>query len=60
MEQGNTGVLWTLPTPFRLASNKALITIRPSGKVHVPKLIEVKGQLCYRKGFLSFTSYSFP
>ena len=44
------------PKPLSVASNKFLITRRPSVEVSVPRLMEENGQLYYRKSFLSFTS----
>ena len=55
-------VLWMRPRPSIDTSNKALITIRPSGKVHVPKFMEVKGQFVTLKAFyplVLIVSYKF-
>ena len=41
--QGNTDVLCSAPMPLIDTSSKALVTMRPSGKVQVPQLMLVKG-----------------
>nr|DAP27071.1 MAG TPA: hypothetical protein [Caudoviricetes sp.] len=56
---GKMLVRWCLPIPSRLASKTHLVMRRPSTDVSLPRLIDVNGQICYRKGLLPFASAAY-